>query len=184
MDLTSKRRLPALALTVLLALGLQTAPAAAFPRINHWWQYGTDAFTRTWRSDPALLREYSFFEARNPNATSAEVASFVGGLEGSFRARFFHTARSGEHSGLATWFTGAIGACGKPLRGLYAASKTLPCGSLVSVRSGGRYVMVTILDRGPYGPGRILDLSPSAFKKLAPRGTGVIRVTAVRVAKG
>src|SRR5205823_3569678 len=62
------------------------------------------------------------------------------------------------------------------------ASRTLPCGSLVSVRSNGRYVLVHILDRGPYGSSsRIIDLSPSAFRQLAPLGAGVIYVHVVRL---
>jgi rare lipoprotein A len=66
--------------------------------------------------------------------------------------------------------------------GFYAASRTLPCGSLVSVRAGGRYVIVRILDRGPFGSSqRILDLSPKAFGWLSPLGAGVIDVRAVRL---
>jgi rare lipoprotein A len=40
----------------------------------------------------------------------------------------------------------------------------------------GRSVTVTVNDRGPFSPGRIIDLSPEAFGALAPTGRGVLRV--------
>ena len=92
----------------------------------------------------------------------------------------YHSAISSQ-DGQATWYNGNgyTGACGRPLEGLYAASRTLPCGALVSVRANGRYVLVRVLDRGPYGSSsRILDLSPKAFGWLAPLGAGVIWVHA------
>jgi rare lipoprotein A len=95
----------------------------------------------------------------------------------------FHRAIAFQ-TGQATWYDGSGqgGACGKPLVGLYAASRTLPCGALVSVRAYGRYVLVRILDRGPFGSSsRILDLSPKAFHWLAPLGAGVIWVKAVQL---
>ena len=88
-------------------------------------------------------------------------------------------------NGYATWYdgNGLRGACGQSLVGLYAASRTLPCGTKVSVRYDGRSVTVPILDRGPFGDdARIIDLSPEAFSALAPLGTGVIYVSTVRVA--
>ena len=95
----------------------------------------------------------------------------------------FHRAISTQ-SGQASWYNGdgMRGACGKTLHGLYAASRTLPCGALVSVRTNGKYVLVHILDRGPFGSSsRILDLSPKAFRWLAPLGAGVVSVKAVRL---
>jgi rare lipoprotein A len=95
----------------------------------------------------------------------------------------FHRAISFQ-AGEASWYDGdgQGGACGRILNGLYAASRTLPCGATVSVRSGGHYVIVTILDRGPFNSSsRILDLSPKAFGTLAPLGAGVISVKAVRL---
>lgn len=59
-----------------------------------------------------------------------------------------------------------------------AAHKTLPFGTIVEVKSlsTGKTVEVKITDRGPYGPGRVLDLSSSAFEQLASLGTGIINV--------
>jgi hypothetical protein len=101
-------------------------------------------------------------------------------LEKRYLAMHFHEA-TGNFSGKATWFNDSHGACGKPLRGYYAASRTLPCGTKLAVRGpNGRYVHVTVLDRGPF-TGAVLDLSKSAFKQIAPLGAGVINVRATRL---
>lgn len=59
-----------------------------------------------------------------------------------------------------------------------AAHKTLPFGTIVEVTNlaNGKSVQVKITDRGPYGAGRVLDLSTAAFEEIAWRGTGVINV--------
>ena len=80
------------------------------------------------------------------------------------------------HYGRASWYTGGYGACGHALRGYYAASRTLPCGTHVLVSYGSRSVVVTIEDRGPQSTLRDLDLSESAFAALAPTSKGVIWV--------
>lgn len=57
-----------------------------------------------------------------------------------------------------------------------AAHKTLPLGTMVEVTNlaNGKSIEVKINDRGPYGPGRIIDLSEAAFGKIAAYSTGVI----------
>jgi rare lipoprotein A (peptidoglycan hydrolase) len=59
-----------------------------------------------------------------------------------------------------------------------AAHKTLPFGTIVRVTNlaNGEYIDVEINDRGPYGPGRVIDLSSSAFEEIAALSTGVINV--------
>jgi resuscitation-promoting factor RpfB len=71
--------------------------------------------------------------------------------------------------GEATWYERT---------GMVAAHKTLPFGTEVTVTdlSDGDRVTVVINDRGPYGAGRIIDLSDDAFARLAPLGAGVIDV--------
>jgi rare lipoprotein A len=75
-------------------------------------------------------------------------------------------------AGLATWYD-------PPWAGLTAAHPTLPFGTLVTVTDdeSGRSVTVTINDRGPFGTGRIIDLSPEAFEVLQPLGAGVLDVS-------
>lgn len=76
---------------------------------------------------------------------------------------------TGSQRGTASWY-GA--------NGLTAAHRTLPKGTVVRVinSANGRSVTVVIRDRGPYGEGRIIDLSDEAFARLAPLGRGLIRV--------
>jgi cell wall-associated NlpC family hydrolase len=64
---------------------------------------------------------------------------------------------------------------------LTAAHKTLPFGTQLEVTYGGRSVRVTITDRGPYAPGRDLDLSLAAARKLGmlSRGVAPVRVRIV-----
>lgn len=74
------------------------------------------------------------------------------------------------HRGAASWYawTGTMA----------AAHKTLPKGSYVKVTNmdNGKSVIVVINDRGPYVPGRIIDLDKAAFAKIASIGAGVINV--------
>jgi rare lipoprotein A len=59
-----------------------------------------------------------------------------------------------------------------------AAHKYLPLGTMVQVSNmaNGKTINVKINDRGPYGHGRVLDLSEAAFEEIAWRGTGIIHV--------
>ena len=62
-----------------------------------------------------------------------------------------------------------------------AAHKTLPFGTQLEVSYRGKSVRVTVTDRGPYGPGRDLDLSLAAARKLGmlSRGVAPVRVRIV-----
>jgi uncharacterized protein YabE (DUF348 family) len=74
-------------------------------------------------------------------------------------------------SGQATWYD-------PPWSGLTAASPWIPFGTHVTVTdvATGQTVIVVISDRGPFSPGRIIDLSPEAFSVLSPLGRGVLDV--------
>ncbi len=75
-----------------------------------------------------------------------------------------------SHSGMASWYshTGTMS----------AANPWLPIGSYVKVtnKANGKSVIVRINDRGPFGPGRIIDLDKMAFQKIASLGEGVVEV--------
>lgn len=62
--------------------------------------------------------------------------------------------------------------------GMTAAHKTLPFGTKVKVTNPatGKSVTVRINDRGPYIPGRCLDLTTAAFKAIADPDQGVAQV--------
>lgn len=76
-----------------------------------------------------------------------------------------------SETGGATWYD-------PPWSGYTAAHKTLPFGTHVTVTNldTGHSIVVVIDDRGPYGEGRIIDLSPEAFSALAPLSQGVLNV--------
>jgi rare lipoprotein A (peptidoglycan hydrolase) len=175
----------ALALTSLLALFTlgPATPAGAHGNIARWWQFDPLVWHQGWHHSKPLEAQYSRWQRNHPRAGNYRRHEFSHVLRHRWRMQHFHQAHS-HQAGLATWYdqTGSVGGCGVPLRGMYAASRTLPCGSLVSVRHGDRYVFVRILDRGPFGSAsRILDLSPRAFRLLAPLGSGVISVRSVRL---
>lgn len=83
-------------------------------------------------------------------------------------------------NGLASHYheTGNLTASGErySVHALTAAHRTLPFGTRVVVRRGGRSVAVRITDRGPFVRGRVIDLSPAAFRAIAPLSAGVVRV--------
>lgn len=61
---------------------------------------------------------------------------------------------------------------------LTAAHKTLPLGSVVKVENleNGKTVTLKINDRGPFKPGRIIDVSHKAAKNLDMLNDGIIKV--------
>ncbi len=94
-------------------------------------------------------------------------------LHGAIPAKRVVGARSqaaGTQTGQASWYYAAGS-------GLTAAHPWLPFGTVVTVTNlaNGKTVQVVINDRGPFG-GRIIDLSPEAFSRLAPLGAGVLDV--------
>ncbi|MFA5792611.1 MAG: septal ring lytic transglycosylase RlpA family protein [Candidatus Gracilibacteria bacterium] len=77
-------------------------------------------------------------------------------------------------------FDGANTASGKPLEayGYMGAHKTLPFGTIVRVINidTNTYVDIEIVDRGPYGEGRIVDLTPVAFEAIGQLSAGILNV--------
>ena len=87
--------------------------------------------------------------------------------------------RAEAREGLASWygpgFEGLPTASGEPYDpyGYTAAHKTMPLGTDLVVRYGGRSVQVTVNDRGPYVGARELDLSQGAAEYLGLTQAGV-----------
>jgi rare lipoprotein A len=59
-----------------------------------------------------------------------------------------------------------------------AAHRSLPFGTRLRVTHGGRSVVVTVNDRGPFIRGRVLDLSTGAARAVGLTSAGVGRITA------
>jgi rare lipoprotein A len=77
----------------------------------------------------------------------------------------------------ASWYGGSGGlACGGQLTSatMGVANKTLPCGSLVTLRYGERTVSVRVIDRGPYVAGREFDLTEATKRALGFGDTGQV----------
>ncbi len=77
----------------------------------------------------------------------------------------------------ASWYGGGGGlACGGSLTSatMGVANKTLPCGTLVTLRYGGRSVRVPVVDRGPYVAGREFDLTQATKQALGFGDTGAV----------
>ncbi len=62
--------------------------------------------------------------------------------------------------------------------GMTAAHKTLPLGTRVRVTNlaNGKSTVVRINDRGPFKPGRVIDLSEAAATEISMTSAGLVRV--------
>ena len=91
------------------------------------------------------------------------------------------TAASGAASWYGPGFHGRKTANGERynMHALTAAHRSLPFGTKVRVtnRKNGKSVVVRINDRGPYGGGRVIDLSRGAAQAVSMMGAGVVPVS-------
>jgi rare lipoprotein A len=86
-------------------------------------------------------------------------------------------------SGMASYYgneSGSRTASGQRFNqsAMTCAHRSLPFGTKLKVTHGGRSVVVTVNDRGPFVRGRVLDLSTGAARAVGLTGAGVGRVTA------
>ncbi len=80
----------------------------------------------------------------------------------------------------ASWYGGEGSlACGGWLTSttMGVANKTLPCGTLVTLRYDGHTVRVPVVDRGPYVAGREYDLTEATKQALGFEGVGEVWAT-------
>jgi len=81
------------------------------------------------------------------------------------RHRGHHHRRRAFRPAVVSWygpgFFGGTLACGGTMTPstMGVASKTLPCGTMVTIRNAGHTVRVPVVDRGPYVGGREFDLT-------------------------
>jgi rare lipoprotein A (peptidoglycan hydrolase) len=76
-----------------------------------------------------------------------------------------------------SWYGGGGAlACGGRLSSgtMGVASRTLACGTLVTLRYSGRSVRVPVVDRGPFVPGREFDLTEATRQALGFGDTGAL----------
>jgi rare lipoprotein A len=144
----SRTALSVLAATLLLGGGITEASAKSH-RHHHRHQHAHHAGNSSWRDANASVGGGS-------GRSFSGMASFYGNESGSKTAsgqRFNQNAMTAAH-------------------------RSLPFGTKLRVTHGGRSVVVTINDRGPFIRGRVLDLSTGAARAVGLTGAGVGRVTA------
>ena len=121
------------------------------------------------------------------HASKTPSAAVGGSSAGSWlNANAAITPSSGtgrSFSGMASFYgneSGSKTASGQRFNqnAMTAAHRSLPFGTKLRVTHGGRSVVVTINDRGPFIRGRVLDLSTGAARAVGLTGAGVGRVVA------
>ena len=145
----SRAAMTILAATLFVGGGITEASAKS--RHHHRHHHSHHASNSSWRDANAAVTPSS-----GSGHSFSGMASFYGNESGSKTAsgqRFNQNA-------------------------LTAAHRSLPFGTKLRVSHGGRSVVVTINDRGPFVRGRVLDLSTGAARAIGLTSAGVGRVTA------
>jgi rare lipoprotein A len=111
------------------------------------------------------------------------------GHRGHVHQRTWHhhagRAQGGSLAGMASWygpgFQGHRTASGERFNtnGLTAAHRSLPlgCRVLVTNRVNGRSVVVRINDRGPFGTGKVIDLSHASAQAIGMSGSAPVSLS-------
>ena len=144
----SRTALSLLAATVLLGGGISEASAKSH-RHHYRHHHAHHAENSSWRDDNASVGGGS-------GHSFSGMASYYGNESGSRTA-------SGQRMNASA---------------MTCAHRSLPFGTKLRVTHGGRSVVVTVNDRGPFIRGRVLDLSTGAARVIGLTGAGVGRVTA------
>ena len=132
-------------------------------------------------------RSWQTLTTTRTHAAGQFVLRYVGGSTGQqqIRVRFAGDALNGRSTAgagqmtvyrlaEASWYNdGGNTACGFHA-GLGVANRTLPCGTKVAFRYGGRSVTATVDDRGPYVGGRDWDLNQNTATALGFGGVGQV----------
>lgn len=120
--------------------------------------------------------------SKSPDAKPSESASPEDSAEAPSNPDFaLVPSRDSDQQGLASWYGpglhGRLTASGERFdkEELTAAHRSFAFGSRVCVRSAatGKTVVVRINDRGPFAPGRVIDLSQAAAQELGMVGLGI-----------
>jgi rare lipoprotein A len=150
----SRTALTVLAATLLFGGGITEASAKSERHHHHHRHHHHDASNASdgssrgsWRDANALAPASS-----GTGRSFSGVASFYGNESGSQTAsgqRFNQNAMTCAH-------------------------RSLPFGTKLKVTHGGRSVVVTVNDRGPFVHGRVLDLSTAAARAIGIEGVGQV----------
>jgi rare lipoprotein A len=150
----SRTALALLAATVLIAGSTTGASAHRYHHHHHYFHrhhHHHASNGGSWRNANAMIVPSS-----GSGRSFSGMASFYGNESGSRTAsgqRFNQNAMTCAH-------------------------RSLPFGTRLRVTHGGRSVVVTVNDRGPFVRGRVLDLSTAAARAVGIAGSGVGHVVA------
>ena len=146
------RRAGVLVLAVVMACSVRTKP----PAVSHAEPRSAPQSGQVTSSDECSQLERRYATAKPLRTLTGKATYYSNSLEG-------HKMASGEVY--------------QP-DGAQAAHRTLPFGTLVRVTmvDSKRSVIVRIADRGPYGKGRIIDVSYAAAERLGLIRAGVAMV--------
>lgn len=119
------------------------------------------------------------WRAKRPGRYSVSALVSAAGKRHAEPLGRFNVYRSGHASWYGPGFYGGRTACGQTLTAgiLGVAHKTLPCGTKVTFRYGGRTATARVIDRGPFIAGREWDLAPALKRKLGFGSTGTVLST-------
>jgi rare lipoprotein A len=131
----------------------------------------------------AKFRHHHHRHHHSDDASNSPAGSPTGSWRDANAAIAPSSGSGRSFSGMASYYGNESGnktASGQRFNqnALTAAHRTLPFGTKLRVTHGGRSVVVTINDRGPFVHGRVLDLSTAAARVVGLTGAGVGRVTA------
>jgi rare lipoprotein A (peptidoglycan hydrolase) len=137
--------------------------------------------TRWWDEEELL-------DPEEGNPASVETSSPRAGItEAKSEPPALHDVETGIASYMADEINGRMTANGElyDMRHLTAAHPSLPFGTLVEVKNlaNGKTVQLRINDRGPYVPGRIIDLSFQAARdlELTEQGSGKVEIRIIQL---
>jgi len=123
------------------------------------------------------LKVQTVFQWRRPADVGQRKALLKRIILAAFGAALTLSGALADEFGLATYYQNPAHG------GLIAAHRTLPFGTHLRVHNldNGRSVVVTVVDRGPFARGRIIDVSTVAANALRMREAGVAPVRLERL---
>jgi len=173
-QVTRSRTAFAVVAATLLAGGTATEASAKSRYHHHAYHHRhSHNVARATSNDGAASgsQESSFAGSSSPSSSWRSANATIVSMSGSGRS----------FSGVASYYgneSGSKTASGERFNqdAMTCAHRSLPFGTKLRVSTGGRSVLVTVNDRGPFVRGRVLDLSKGAARMLGM--DGLARVTA------
>ncbi|WP_051471690.1 septal ring lytic transglycosylase RlpA family protein [Patulibacter minatonensis] len=151
-------------------------PAGRWQRATGARIRSTGRFAVTWKTSATRVHELRVVLAPESNAKAASAASTRATSDAdapSVRIAVLGRAK-------ATWygpgFYGKKTACGVTLQAdtVGVANRTLPCGTQVEIRRGGKTVVAPVIDRGPFANDADFDLTKNVADQIGVDGVNPV----------